>query len=147
MIESNKNLYIASDHAGFAYKEKLIGELINLGYNVKDFGPSSAESVDFPDYAHPLAKAVADDKDSKGILICGTGNGMCMAANKHKNIRAALCWSTEIAALAREHNNANIVCMPARFVSYEEAWNIIKVFLQTEFSEGRHINRINKIDL
>jgi len=141
------NLYIASDHAGFSYKEKLKEELIKLGYTVKDFGPSSTESVDFPDYAHPLAKIVAADNNSKGILICGTGNGMCMAANKHKGIRAALCWTNEIAVLVREHNDANILCIPARFISYEETLSIVNTFFKTVFSGGRHINRISKIDI
>lgn len=137
---------IASDHAGFELKELLKKELSQSGYAVRDFGTNSKESVDYPDFAHPLALAVESSEVEKGIAICGTGNGMSMTLNKHKDIRAALCWTVEICALARQHNNANICCLPARFISTEAAIDMVRTFLATDFEGGRHVARINKIN-
>jgi len=145
MIDNYNNLYIGSDHAGYLAKKEIISILEQTGYQVNDIGTFSEESVDYPDYAHLVAEAVEKNKCNKGILICGSGNGVCMTANKHKNIRAALCWTTEIASLARMHNDANIVCIPARFINIELAVDIVKIFLTTEFEGGRHERRIKKI--
>ena len=136
---------IASDHAGFGYKTKLVNYLKTKGVEIKDFGPINEESVDYPDYAHPVAKAVEKKEADLGVLLCGSGNGINMTANKHQGIRSALCWKKEIAELARLHNNANILAMPARFISYKEAEEIITVFIKTEFEGGRHERRVNKI--
>lgn len=136
---------IGGDHAGFDYKEKLVKHLQEKGHAVRDFGPGSDASVDYPDQAHPLSDAVAKQEAELGILICGSGNGVCMTANKHADIRAALCWNTELAALARQHNNANIICLPARFVDFATAQNMVDTFLQTKFEGGRHERRVNKI--
>jgi ribose 5-phosphate isomerase B len=138
---------IGGDHAGFEYKEALVKELNSRGYEVKDFGPYSKDSVDYPDFVHPLATSVENVENNLGILICGSGNGVAMTANKHQDIRAALCWTAELASLARQHNNANIIAIPARFVSYEIASEMVKTFLTTEFEGGRHQNRVNKIKL
>jgi ribose 5-phosphate isomerase B len=137
---------IGGDHAGFMYKEQMIQILQQEGYTVKDFGPFSDASVDYPDYVHPLAKAVESSEFSLGILICGSGNGVAITANKHAGIRAALCWNSELAALARQHNNANVLCLPARFMSQEEAKNCIRTFLNTAFEGGRHQTRVDKIN-
>jgi len=147
MIDNYNNLYIGSDHAGYLTKKEIIKVLEEMGYQVKDLGTFSEGNVDYPDYAHPVAEAVEKNNYSKGILICGSGNGVCMTANKHKNIRAALCWTTEIASLARMHNDANIVCIPARFINVELAVDIVKIFLTTKFEGGRHERRIKKIPL
>lgn len=136
---------IGGDHAGFTYKSMLKKELAELGYESLDFGPDSEASVDYPDHVHPLSKAVIAGDANLGILICGSGNGVAMTANKYKEIRAALCWTPELAKLAREHNNANILCIPARFVTEEVAREMVKVFLETEFEGGRHLTRVNKI--
>jgi ribose 5-phosphate isomerase B len=138
-----KKVHIGCDHAGFELKEKLKGFLVG-DYEIIDHGAYSADSVDYPDYAHPVATAVESQGDM-GILICGSANGVAMAANKHEQIRAAVCWLPEIAELARLHNNANIVCIPARFVSNEIAEEITRLFLVTEFEGGRHEKRVNKI--
>ena len=140
-----RKIAIGGDHAGFTYKTLLTDLLKENGHEVKDFGPYSDASVDYPDHVHPLAKAVAAKESDLGILICGSGNGVAMTANKYKEVRAALCWKPELAKLAREHNDANILCIPARFVSEEEAAEMIKVFLTTEFEGGRHQNRVSKI--
>lgn len=136
---------IGGDHAGFEYKEAIKTELTNAGHEVRDFGPFSADSVDYPDFAHPLALAVEQGEQEFGILICGSGNGVAITANKHQGIRAALCWNTELGVLARQHNNANVLCLPARFISMELAQDIVAQFLQTPFEGGRHVNRVNKI--
>ena len=136
---------IASDHAGFGYKTKLVNYLKTIGVEIKDFGPINEESVDYPDYAHPVANAVEKKDADLGVLLCGSGNGINMSANKHQGIRSALCWKKEIAELARLHNNANILAMPARFISYKQAEEIITVFIKTEFEGGRHERRVNKI--
>jgi ribose 5-phosphate isomerase B len=138
-----QKIHIGSDHAGFALKEQL-KHILKSKYELIDYGPNNADSVDYPDYAHPVANAV-EEHGGLGILICGSANGVAMAANKHEAIRAAICWLPEIAALARQHNNANIVCIPARFISEQVAEQIVNVFLTTEFEGGRHENRVNKI--
>lgn len=135
---------IASDHAGFELKEFIISTLSQ--YDWENVGCFSLDSMDYPDVAHPLARQVSESQNCFGILICGTGNGMAMAANKHENVRAALCWSPEIAKLARTHNNANILVLPARFISQETALEIIQVFFATSFEGGRHEKRVNKIN-
>lgn len=140
-----KKILIGSDHAGYELKEIIKQYLLTKGIEVKDVGPSSADSVDYPDFAHPVANEVANNNDFLGILICGSGNGINMAANKHQEIRSALCWKPEIAELARLHNNANIIALPARFISNEEAIKCVDVFLSTDFEGGRHQNRVNKI--
>lgn len=136
---------IACDHAGFEYKEKLVDYLKNKGYEVKDFGTHSPESMDYPDAVHPLASAVEAGESDKGIVLCGSGNGVSMTANKHQGIRCALCWNLEIAWLARLHNDANVCAIPARFISYEEAEEIVTRFLTTDFEGGRHQRRVEKI--
>lgn len=138
---------IGADHAGFQLKKVLIDHLRSSGkeVTVDDFGPDSEQSVDYPDYAHPVASAVESGKYDFGILICGSGNGISMAANKHQGIRAAVSWNREVAALARQHNNANIISLPARFISNEEAIAAVDIFLATAFEGGRHANRVNKI--
>ena len=141
----SKKIAIGGDHAGYQYKEQLVKHLHEQGYEVKDFGPGSDASVDYPDHTHPLAEAVAEKSYDLGILICGSGNGVCMTANKHQGIRAALCWNDELAALARQHNNANVLCLPARFVAYELAQQMTDTFLTTEFEGGRHARRVEKI--
>ena len=138
-------LAIGADHAGFEYKEDLKKMLIAAGWQVDDKGTYSLDSVDYPDFAHPVATMVAEGKAAAGILVCGSGNGVCMAANKHKDIRAALCWTEELASLARQHNNANILCVPARFVSPEKAEAMTNTFLATAFEGGRHERRVEKI--
>lgn len=140
-----KIIAIGGDHAGFAYKEKLVKKLQEDGFEVKDFGPFSDDSVDYPDFAHPLAKFVAEGNANLGILICGSGNGVAITANKHRDIRAALCWNKELAALARQHNNANVLCLPSRFIAYELAEEIVDVFMETGFEGGRHGKRVDKI--
>ncbi len=140
-----KSIGIASDHAGFDFKEKLKKDLQDSGYNIEDYGTDSNESTDYPDYAHPLAEAVEKGIHQFGITLCGSGNGINMTANKHQGIRAALCWNKEIAQLARLHNNANICSLPARFISYNQAREIIELFINTSFEGGRHQRRIEKI--
>lgn len=138
-------LAIGGDHAGYNYKKLLIGLLEEQGHSVTDFGPNSEASVDYPDHVHPLASAINRGEFDFGILICGSGNGVAMTANKYPNVRAALCWSTELAKLAREHNNANILCVPARFVAEEVATDMVHAFLETPFEGGRHQTRVEKI--
>lgn len=138
---------LACDHAGFIYKEKTKEYLEILNYNVADFGCYSEESVDYPDYAHQLANSIKKNDSNLGIQFCGTGNGINMSANKHQEIRAALCWNTHIAEQARLHNNANVLTMPARHLSWIEVKDIIDIFLKTEFEGGRHQKRVNKIHL
>lgn len=141
----SKKVAIGGDHAGFEYKSKLIAKLNTLGYDVKDFGPFSDHSVDYPDYVHPLSSAIEAGEYELGIVICGSGNGVAITANKHQGIRAALCWNEELAALARQHNDANVIALPARFVSYDLAEKLAEIFLTTDFEGGRHQNRVNKI--
>ena len=136
---------IACDHAGFEYKEKLVDYLRKNGHEVKDFGTHSPESMDYPDTVHPLAEAVEAGEFERGIVLCGSGNGASMTANKHQGIRCALCWNIEIAWLARLHNNANIISIPARFTSIPQAVEMVDTFLNTAFEGGRHGNRVKKI--
>lgn len=144
----NKTIAIASDHAGFRLKEKIIKYLIKEGYGVKDFGCFSDEvSVDYPDFGHPVAEAVANGTYERGILLCGSGNGINMTANKHHGIRSAICWNEEISRLARAHNDANILSLPARFITEDEACLFVRTFLNTPFDGGRHKRRIDKIQL
>ncbi|MFN8776914.1 MAG: ribose 5-phosphate isomerase B [Flavobacteriales bacterium] len=137
-----KTIHIGCDHAGYELKAWLIDRLSE--YRIQDHGTYSPERADYPDVAHPLAEAVERDA-SMGILICGSANGVCMTANKHQGIRAALCWTEEIARLARLHNNANVICLPARFISPELALAMVRAFIETEFEGGRHEDRVNKI--
>ena len=136
---------IGADHAGFQLKERVKAHLEAKGYEVKDFGCYSEESIDYPDYAHPVASMVEENENMLGIVICGSGNGINMTANKHQGIRSALCWKKEIAELARQHNNANVIALPARFITEEEGIEMVDVFLATAFEGGRHQNRVNKI--
>ena len=142
-----KSIGIACDHAGYDLKEFLVGYLSSKGYEVTDFGTYSDESVDYPDFAHPLAEAVQNGELPQGIGICGSGEGMSMTLNKHRGIRAGLCWRPEIAELIRMHNDANILVLPARFISNDEAMAIVDKYLSTPFEGGRHERRIAKIDL
>jgi ribose 5-phosphate isomerase B len=142
-----KTIAIGCDHAGFPYKSAVIKRLEHYKYAIKDFGTYSLDSVDYPDYVHPTCDAVESHQADAGILLCGSGNGVAMTANKHAGIRAALCWSVEIASLARKHNDANVICVPARFVTEEEALDMIDAFLTTEFEGGRHKKRVDKIAL
>lgn len=143
----NKSLPVAigCDHAGFQYKENIVALLRDQGWKVEDHGAFSTDSVDYPDMAHPVAKAVANEQAAFGILICGSGNGVAITANKEARVRAALCWEQELAKLARAHNNANVLCLPARFVSEELAEKMVLDFIATPFEGGRHQNRVNKI--
>jgi ribose 5-phosphate isomerase B len=136
---------IGSDHAGFDLKEHLIELLNTLGHEVADKGTYSLDSTDYPDYAHPVAESVENNTADLGVLICGSANGVSMTANKHAGVRAAIAWLPEIASLARQHNNANVVCIPARFLSQEMADDILKTFLDTKFEGGRHGRRVDKI--
>ncbi len=142
-----KKIAIVSDHAGYFLKEKILRYLIKEGQEVKDFGCSSEETVDYPDYGHPLANAVSAGDFELGISICGTGNGINMVVNKHPGIRSALCWNEEISRLARAHNDANICALPGRFISESEAYLIVRTFIDTTFEGGRHKKRIDKISL
>jgi len=142
-----EKIIIASDHAGFRLKEKLVKWLIKSRYEVKDLGSFSEDSVDYPDYAHPLAIAVSKGDFTYGITICGSGNGINMASNKHEKIRSAVCWSEDISRLARSHNDANICALPGRFLTEAEAILIVKTFLSTPFEGGRHKRRIEKIPI
>ena len=142
-MNNTLKIAIGADHAGFDYKEA-IAKWLNAD-NLKDFGTYSSASADYPDFAHPVASAVESGEFDFGILVCGSANGVAITANKHQGIRAAICWNEELASLARKHNNANIVCIPARFISIEEAEKIVQTFLSTEFEGGRHATRVGKI--
>lgn len=136
---------IGNDHAGTSYKQHIVALLENLGHQVKNYGTDTESSVDYPDFVHPVASDVDSKLTDMGIIICGSGNGANMTANKYSNVRSALCWTKEIAALAKLHNNANILSIPARFTSLEQAKQIVEEFLNTPFEGGRHQNRIDKI--
>ncbi len=144
---SRSTILIASDHAGFELKEKLEAELKALGYDVDDLGPASDASVDYADFAHPLAERVSSGANERGVLLCGTGLGMSYAANRHPHVRAAVAWTPEISELAREHNDANVLVIPARFVGEEAGRAILKKWLETPFAGGRHERRVAKIEL
>ncbi len=137
---------IGSDHAGFQLKETLRTYLHNKGFDVKDFGTFSEERADYPDFAHPVASAVEHNEVDMGVLVCGSGNGVNMSANRHHGVRSALCWTEEIAKLARQHNDANIIALPARFISIEEAEKCVDAFFSTSFEGGRHTDRVKKIE-
>lgn len=145
VFDKSLPIVIGADHAGFEYKEVLKGVLAAHGWQVEDKGTYSSDSVDYPDFAHPVAEMVVSGQAAAGILVCGSGNGVCITANKHKGIRAALCWNEELASLARQHNNANVLCIPSRFVSFQDAERMTTTFLRTEFEGGRHEKRVEKI--
>jgi ribose 5-phosphate isomerase B len=146
-VEKNKmtEIVIGCDHAGYTLKEKLKSYLSDNGFNVNDFGCNSEVSIDYPDYAHPVANKIGETPGMKGILICGSANGISISANKHQGIRSAICWIPEIAKLARQHNDANILALPARFISEALAIEIVDTFFNTEFEGGRHQKRVDKI--
>lgn len=139
------SMAIGCDHAGFPYKDAIKALLISKGINVIDKGTNSLDSVDYPDFVHPVAETLEKNKAQLGVLICGSGNGVSMTANKHQSIRAALCWNTDIASMARLHNDANIISIPARYVSEETALEMVEVFISTEFEGGRHAKRVGKM--
>jgi ribose 5-phosphate isomerase B len=147
MFDKSKTLALGCDQGGYALKEYIKIKLAESGYSVRDFGAYTAESIDYPDVVHPIASAVNQGQFPMALLICGSGNGVCMTANKYPGIRAALCWNTELARLARAHNDANILCLPGRFITDNEALSAAKAFLTTEFEGGRHKTRIDKIPL
>ena len=140
------NIAISSDHAGVEFKDEIL-KTFKDEYNITDLGTKDKNSVDYPDYVHPLADGISNKKYDMGILICGSGNGVSMTANRHKDVRAAVCWNLEITELARQHNDANIISIPARFVDLEEAFDMIECFFETEFEGGRHQNRVEKINI
>lgn len=140
-------ILIASDHAGFEMKSRLTQELARLGYAVEDLGPGNTDSIDYADYAHPLAERISSGENQRGILLCGTGLGMSYAANRHPHVRAAVAWTPEIAELSREHNDANVLVLPARFIGEEEGTQILRKWLETPFAGGRHARRVAKIEL
>lgn len=142
----SERILLASDHAGFELKEKLERALAKLGFNVEDLGTDSPESTDYADYAHPLAQQVSDGEAERGVLLCGTGLGMSYTANRYPHVRAAVAWNAEVARLAREHNDANVLVLPARFLSEEQAIEILTTWLNTAFEGGRHARRVEKID-
>lgn len=144
-FDLQKPVAIGCDHAGFDYKEDLISFLEGNGIAFKDFGAFSTESVDYPDFAHPVAKAVEHGEAAFGILLCGSANGVAITANKHQGVRAAICWGEELAQLARQHNNANVICIPARFVREGDAEKMVHTFMNTPFEGGRHEKRVGKI--
>lgn len=139
------HIVIGSDHAGYEYKQAIVAFLEAQKHTVDDLGTHSTESVDYPDFAHPLAEAVAAGTYERGILICGTGNGVAITANKHTGVRAGLCWTPEVAALVRQHNDANVLCIPARFVLIEVAQQLVDTFFRTDFEGGRHARRVSKM--
>jgi ribose 5-phosphate isomerase B len=142
-----EEILIAADHAGFEMKGKLEAELEKLGFKVKDYGTNTAESTDYADFAHPLAKDISEGKHKRGVLLCGTGLGMSYVANRYKGVRAAVSWSPEVAALARQHNDANVLVLPARQVNEQQAVDILNKWLTTPFEGGRHVRRVEKIEL
>lgn len=145
MTEKKITIAIACDHAAYELKEYLKSMLENQGYGIKDFGAYSDQSVDYPDHIHPLAQAIEDGEYKLGIIACGSGNGAAISANKHKGIKACMAWNTELAALGRMHNDANVLSLSARFIAKEYAWEIASAFLNAEFEGGRHQNRVDKI--
>ncbi len=145
MFDKSQEIPIGSDHGGFELKQYLIENLSKEGYIFKDFGTNSESSVDYPDLIHPVAKSINDNVNQFGIIICGSGQGASMTANKYPNVRAALCWDLTQAKLTRQHNNANIISLPGRFLDFEVAKEMVTAFLNEEFEGGRHMNRINKI--
>ena len=145
VFDSTKPIAIGSDHAGVAYKAELVKWLTEKGLAVKDLGTYTTDSVDYPDYAHAVSSVVEKGEASFGILLCGSANGVAITANKHAAIRAGLCWQNDVALLVRQHNDANIICIPARFVSYFVAQQMVETFMNTAFEGGRHATRVNKM--
>jgi ribose 5-phosphate isomerase B len=144
-MDKNTDIPIGADHAGYELKQVIIEHFSKLGYSFKDYGCHSTESIDYPDFGHPVAEHVQNDNKTLGIVICGSGNGINMTVNKHQGIRSALCWNKELAELARQHNNANVLALPARFIDENNAFQMVDAFLTTEFEGGRHERRVNKI--
>lgn len=144
-FDLTKPIAIGSDHAGFGYKTELVKWLNQKGIQVADMGVYEDKSVDYPDYAHPVSLSVEKGEAAFGILLCGTANGVCMTANKHQGIRAALCWNSDVARLVRQHNNANIICLPTRFIALELAKSLVDIFIETPFEGGRHARRVEKM--
>ena len=147
MKNEDLKIAIGGDHAGFEYKQHILNWLQAENYSTADFGPGTPQSFDYPDSAHPLALAIEKEEYHFGILICGSGNGVCMTANKHPSVRAGLAWNKEVVELIRLHNNANVICLPARFISKEQALEYVQIFLGTEFEGGRHKRRVDKINV
>ena len=145
VFDFSKPIAVGADHAGYEYKTMIVEMLEAKGFAVKDAGTHSKDSVDYPDFAHPVSEAVESGEAACGILICGTANGVAITANKHQNVRAAICWTDTVALLVRQHNNANIICIPARFVSPPTAEEMVNIFLSTPFEGGRHQQRIEKM--
>lgn len=145
VIKPGSKIAVGADHAGYMYKSDIVHWLKQHGYEVMDFGTDSEASTDYPDHIHPVAEAIESGQAAAGIITCGSGNGAAMTANKHQGIRAALCWTEELAGLARQHNDANILSIPARFVNEEVALSMVKTFLDTPFEGGRHQRRVDKI--
>ncbi|HLN53595.1 MAG TPA: ribose 5-phosphate isomerase B [Lentimicrobium sp.] len=145
MWDKEKSLALASDHAGFPLKKFLLEKLVSENYKVHDFGTFSEESTDYPDFAHALGAAVDKGEFERGIVMCGSGNGVNMVVNKYPNVRGALCWNSEQAELTRKHNNANVLSLPGRFIDFDEAWKAVRLFLNTDFEGGRHQRRVDKI--
>lgn len=143
----DKTIVMAADHAGYQMKEYIKKQLVQEGYSPVDYGTNSDESVDYPDFAHKVGEAIESGAYSRGLVFCGSGNGVNMTVNKHKGVRSALCWNEEIARLARAHNNANVCALPARFIPAQDAWRIVKMFLSSEFEGGRHEKRVDKIEI
>lgn len=145
MWNKEKSLALASDHAGFPLKNFLEVKLTESGYKYHDFGTYTTDSVDYPDFAHKLGSAINKGEFERGIAVCGSGNGVNMVVNKYPNVRGALCWNSEQASLTRQHNNANVLSLPGRFIEFDEAWKAVELFLNTEFEGGRHQRRVDKI--
>lgn len=145
-MQTPMTIAIGCDHAGVDHKQAISEYLAAQGITVRNMGTDTTDSVDYPDYAHPVARLVETAEADFGILICGSANGVCITANKHAGVRAALCWRDDVAALARQHNNANVICLPARFISIDEAKQFVHTFLNTEFEGGRHAKRVEKIN-
>ena len=145
VFDQTKPIAIGCDHAGLEYKTALVKWLTEKGFRVKDCGTNSPDSVDYPDFAHPTASSVENGEDAFGILLCGSANGVAITANKHQNIRAGLCWQNDVASLIRQHNDANVICIPARFVALPLAQQMLEIFMSTPFEGGRHAGRVNKI--
>jgi ribose 5-phosphate isomerase B len=144
---SKPRIAVGCDHAGFEYKEEIKKMLGDRGFAVKDFGTFSEESVDYPDFVHPLANSIENNENDFGVLVCGSANGVAITANKHQKIRAAIAWENNVAALARQHNDANVICIPSRFVSVDQAKQFVETFIAASFEGGRHAKRVNKIPM
>lgn len=136
---------VGCDHAGYPYKDSIVALLKDKGFQIQDFGTNSKDSVDYPDFVHPVAKAIESGQSTLGVVLCGSGNGVAMTVNKHQGIRAAICWNEDLASLARQHNDANILSLPVRFIPEELALRITEIFISTAFEGGRHARRVNKI--